>query len=70
MIREPDVKIGQTVIRVPQTFADYDPQALKKHAAKPMRGRVVYIHPQGRYHTVAFETRGGEILESFLGTSV
>lgn len=28
---------------------------------------VVYIHPQGRYHTVEFELPGGKVRESFLG---
>ena len=33
----------------------------------PMEGKVIYIHPEGRYHIVEFETRGGKIRECFLG---
>lgn len=34
---------------------------------KPMEGRVVYIHPRGRFHTVEFPTMGGPVRESFAG---
>ena len=33
----------------------------------PMEGKVIYIHPEGRYHIVEFDTRGGKIRECFLG---
>lgn len=36
-------------------------------APKLIPGTVCYVHPKGRYHTVAFETAGGVIRESFLG---
>lgn len=34
---------------------------------KPMEGRVIYIHPKGRFHTVEFSTMGGPVRESFAG---
>ena len=34
---------------------------------KLMEGRVVYIHPRGRFHTVEFPTMGGPVRESFAG---
>ena len=37
---------------------------------RPMRGRVVYIHPRGLFHTVEFQTRGGAVKESFQGVEV
>lgn len=34
---------------------------------KFLTGRVVYIHPEYRYHTVRFEVPGGTIDESYQG---
>jgi hypothetical protein len=34
---------------------------------RPMSGRVVYIHPLGRFHLVEFDTPGGPVRETFLG---
>ena len=48
------MKIGDRVQRVPARRRAYD-------------GTVIYIHPLGRFHVVAFETRGGTIRESFAG---
>ncbi len=74
------VKLGDTVERIPVTIAVREEELLspipkKKRAKAPapppvkrtMKGTVVYIHPKGRYHTVAFRTPGGVIRESFLG---
>lgn len=44
--------------------------ARKGHPARPMRGRVEYIHPRGRFHIVAFEVRGKTIKETFQGVEV
>lgn len=60
------VKVGQRVTRVPITISDIDPKTMKR-IVRPMRGVVDFVHPQGRYHTVAFDTPGGVIKESFLG---
>lgn len=35
---------------------------------KRLRGRVVYVHPLGRFHTVEFTLPGGTFRESFRGT--
>lgn len=54
------VKLGQRVLRTPETFGE---------GKRPMVGRVAYIHPQGRFHSVEFELGGGRVRESFLGVS-
>ena len=33
----------------------------------PMEGKVIYIHPEGRFYTVEFSVRGGKVRECFLG---
>lgn len=58
--------IGQKVVRTPESFYDTDLKSGKGNK-RPMSGRVCYIHPAGRYHTVEFQTRGGVIRESFQG---
>lgn len=60
------VQIGDTVVRKPVTFSRYDDDE-KKHTQAAMRGKVVYVHPKGRFHTVEFMTGGGAIRESFQG---
>lgn len=60
------VQVGDTVLRKPETFRRYDEEE-KKHTQAAMRGKVVYVHPKGRYHTVEFMTSGGPIRESFQG---
>lgn len=60
------VQVGDSVVRKPVTFSRYD-EDQKKHTQAAMRGKVVYVHPQGRFHTVEFMTGGGAIRESFQG---
>lgn len=36
----------------------------------PMEGKVIYIHPEGRFFTVEFAVRGGKVRECFLGRGV
>lgn len=60
------VQIGDSVVRKPVTFSRYD-EDQKKHTQAAMRGKIVYVHPQGRFHTVEFMTGGGPIRESFQG---
>ena len=45
-------------------------EAHGKAIRRPMRGRVDYIHPMGRFHIVAFEVRGKTIKETFQGVEV
>lgn len=33
----------------------------------PMEGKVIYIHPEGRFYIVEFTVRGGKVRECFLG---
>lgn len=60
------VSVGDRVTRTPETFCDYDFKA-RKAIRRPMRGTVVYVHPRGRYHTVAFDLPGAVVRESFPG---
>ena len=61
------VKLGDKVMRLPETFTDSGED--KRSLRRPVVGRVVYIHPKGRYHTVEFELNGGNVRESFQGVS-
>lgn len=56
------VQVGDIVIRKPITFADKD----SKNAG-PMRGRVVWVHPLGRFHVVEFGEGRRAVRESFMG---
>ncbi len=61
------MELGERVTRTPITFTDpYREKGEERY--KPMTGRVVYIHPEGRYHTVEFDLHGKKIKESFHGT--
>lgn len=62
------LEMGMEVTRTPETILGSDENG--KSQRQPMRGRVTYIHPLGRFHTVEFQTRGGPIRESFLGVEV
>ena len=53
--------------RTPETIFE---EAHGKAIRRPMRGRVDYIHPMGRFHIVAFEVRGKTIKETFQGVEV
>lgn len=57
------MKIGDKVTMVPETLLEESSDG--KRYKRPMKGMVVYVHPKGRYYTVAFDTRGGPIRESF-----
>ena len=56
------MKIRDRVQRVPDTFGETeeirDRHRRKKARKRAYSGTVVYIHPLGRFHVVAFETRG------------
>ena len=56
------VQLNQRVYRFPET--------LRTDRKNPMKGRVVYIHPKKRFHTVAFQLPSGVVRESFSGVSV
>lgn len=60
------MKIGQKVRRVPLSLTQTADNGKQEH--RPMTGKVVYIHPEGRYHMVALEMRGGIVRECFEGT--
>lgn len=58
------MKLGEKVVRMPETFRDYGEESRTPRA---VAGRVTYIHPEGRFHMVEFETPGGALRECFLG---
>lgn len=59
------MKVGDKVSRRPVSFGEREDRL----APRPvMTGRIVYIHPKGRFHIVEFDTPGGPIRESFHGT--
>lgn len=57
------VQLGDIVIRYPITFSNL-PDAKR---AGPMKGRVVYIHPKGRFHVVEFGEGRCAVREGFWG---
>lgn len=63
------MKLGDKVVRLPVTI-DHpvmtDRGAIRSERS-PMKGRVVYIHPLGRFHLVEFDTPGGPVREAFFG---
>lgn len=59
------MEIGENVTRTPKTIVGEGKKG--KQMEMPMRGRVVYIHPRGRYHVVEFQLRGGPVREAFPG---
>lgn len=56
------VQVGDIVIRAPVTIADKSVSN-----ARPMKGRVIWIHPLGRFHVVEFGEGQRAIRESFMG---
>jgi len=56
------VQLGERVRRIPIALS-----CTVDKSARPMEGRVVYIHSKGRFHTVEFWTLGGPLRESFAG---
>lgn len=57
------VRVGERVTRYPLTILAPS-ETLGGKNAKAMQGRVVYVHPRGKYHVVEFT---GGIRESFAG---
>lgn len=64
------MKLGQFVVRVPLTIQMWVDKPRLHLESRPMRGRVVYIHPRRHFHVVEFDSPCGPIRESFLGVSV
>ena len=62
------LEIGLEVVRTPQTI--FEEETHGKTIRRPMRGRVTYVHPRGRFHVVAFEVCGKTIKETFQGVEV
>lgn len=60
------MKIGDRVTRHTVTMSD----TTKETDKKTMTGRVVYIHPENRYHVVEFDFLYGSARESFYGVEL
>lgn len=60
------MKIGDRVTRHTATMSD----TTKEKDKKTMTGRVVYIHPENRYHVVEFDFLYGSVRESFYGVEL
>lgn len=60
------IQLGERVLVHSVTLAE--PKEGNKQARPPMPGRVVYIHPKGRFCTVEMDgpRMGGPVRESFL----
>lgn len=56
------VQLGERVRRIPSTIT-----CTIDKGQWPREGEVVYIHPEGRFHVVEFQTMGGPVRESFAG---
>lgn len=56
------VQVGDTVTRTPITIADKS-----FGSARPMRGRVIWVHSEGRFHVVEFGEGKRTFRESFAG---
>lgn len=57
------VELHKTVWRMPSIHIEKD----GSKSGGPIRGTVVYIHPQGRFHVVRFDFPYGSFCESFRG---
>ena len=60
------VNVGDVVIRTPRTIGKNVQGELKLKRC-PMKGKAIFVHPRGRFHTVAFDGPQGPVRESFLG---
>lgn len=54
--------VGDVVTRRPTIFSD-----TRKEDSELKRGKVVYVHPGGRFHIVEFEAGDSAVRESFTG---
>lgn len=55
------VEVGETVWRTPVGFHEMIGPG---HQTKQrFKGRVIYVHPEGRYHRVVFDLPGGRVIE-------
>ncbi len=55
------VRVGDTVTRCPVSFSDTGDKQ-----SGPLKGKVVYVHPKGRFHVVEF---GSGVREGFPGAA-
>lgn len=63
------MKLGEKVVRLPVTieYPVITDRGIIRSERRPLSGRVVYIHPRGRYHVVEFDMPGGPVREAFMG---
>ena len=65
------MRVGDRVTRLAVTieFPVMTDRGIIKSEHRPLSGRVVYIHPEGRYHVVEFDMPGGPVREAFMGVT-
>lgn len=60
------IQVGDIVSRSPKSLGN--PESVTQAGTPRQRqGKVVYVHPRGRYHVVEFSTELGPVRESFVG---
>lgn len=59
------LQVGDRVSRVCVALTGQDGFNAKEPAR--LTGRVVWVHPEGRFHVVEFQLGGGAVRECFLG---
>ncbi len=59
------IHIGDELQLVPKTFYNTDCTDGNHYPKKPLTGKVVYIHPKGRFITAEFKVGTGAVRESF-----
>lgn len=62
------VKVGDKVRRKPQTFSSIVDEISSHTKLKTEHvGKVIYVHPKGRFHVVEFGAGEWAVRESFSG---
>lgn len=58
------MKVGEKIAK-PVEWVDLDGRSRSHKKIKSATGKVVYIHPKGRFYTLEFTFPGGSYRESF-----
>lgn len=61
------VKVGEHYWYHPLSFSTMTDKGVPQQGDTIRRGKVLWVHPKGRFHVVGFETPRGVVRESFPG---